>query len=111
MFNGLLKTLDVGDIIGAVGAHVKRTEKGELSVVPSRVEVLTKSLLPLPEKFHGLTDLEKRFRRGRKRQVTLSCHRQRRRCGRVHPLCCFGELRRCSLHTGLLCAAVARRCL
>merc|ERR1719383_1639174 len=62
MFNGLLKTLDVGDIIGAVGAHVKRTEKGELSVVPSRVEVLTKSLLPLPEKFHGLTDLEKRFR-------------------------------------------------
>lgn len=60
---GLLKRnlLDIGDIIGAHGS-VKRTEKGELSVVATQLQVLTKALLPLPEKWHGLTDIEKRYR-------------------------------------------------
>jgi lysyl-tRNA synthetase class 2 len=42
---------------------VKRTEKGELSVVATSLEVLTKSLLPLPDKWHGLADIEQRYRR------------------------------------------------
>ena len=57
-----LKALvDAGDIIGAAGA-VKRTEKGELSVVAASVQILTKSLQPLPDKWHGLADIEKRYR-------------------------------------------------
>ncbi|KAG2490033.1 hypothetical protein HYH03_011498 [Edaphochlamys debaryana] len=58
----LVKNLvDVGDIAGARGS-LKRTEKGELSVVVNRIEVLTKSLQPLPDKWHGLSDVEKRYR-------------------------------------------------
>eukprot|EP00899_Mesostigma_viride_P014293 jgi/Mesvir1/22865/Mv20112-RA.1 len=53
--------LDVGDIVGAVGT-AKRTEKGELSIKVSSFSVLTKSLLPLPDKWHGLQDVEKRYR-------------------------------------------------
>lgn len=60
-FNHLKKLTDVGDIIGAKGT-IKRTEKGELSVYVSRYTLLTKSLLPLPDKWHGLTDTEKRYR-------------------------------------------------
>ncbi|KAI3904359.1 hypothetical protein MKW92_024765 [Papaver armeniacum] len=57
-----LKTLvDIGDILGASGS-TKRTEKGELSVYISSFALLTKSLLPLPDKFHGLTDVDKRYR-------------------------------------------------
>lgn len=52
---------DGGDIIGVRGI-AKRTEKGELSVMVSYWQMLTKSLLPLPDKFHGLTDVEKRYR-------------------------------------------------
>ncbi|MGC8714102.1 MAG: lysine--tRNA ligase, partial [Leptodesmis sp.] len=50
-----------GDIIGAIGT-IKRTEKGELSVYVNRYAMLTKSLLPLPDKWHGLTDIAKRYR-------------------------------------------------
>jgi lysyl-tRNA synthetase class 2 len=60
-FNHLKKLTDVGDILGAKGT-IKRTEKGELSVYVSRYTMLTKSLLPLPDKWHGLTDTEKRYR-------------------------------------------------
>lgn len=60
-FANLKAWTDGGDIIGAEGI-AKRTEKGELSVKVSRWEMLTKSLLPLPDKFHGLTDVEKRYR-------------------------------------------------
>lgn len=60
-FNCLKKLTDVGDIIGAKGT-IKRTEKGELSVYVNEYSVLTKSLLPLPDKWHGLTDTEKRYR-------------------------------------------------
>lgn len=52
---------DAGDVIGAKGT-VKRTDKGELSVYVSSWAMLTKSLLPLPDKFHGLRDTEKRYR-------------------------------------------------
>lgn len=52
---------DAGDILGVKGT-IKRTEKGELSVNVSQYSVLTKSLLPLPDKWHGLTDVEKRYR-------------------------------------------------
>lgn len=57
-----LKTLtDVGDFFGVKGT-LKRTDKGELSVKVSQYQVLTKSLLPLPDKWHGLTDVEMRYR-------------------------------------------------
>jgi lysyl-tRNA synthetase class 2 len=55
------KHWDVGDIIGARGSIV-RTQKGELSVRVNELRLLTKSLRPLPEKFHGLTDTEMRYR-------------------------------------------------
>jgi lysyl-tRNA synthetase, class II len=53
--------LDIGDWIGATGT-VLRTRRGELSVAPTSVVLLSKSLRPLPEKFHGLTDVETRYR-------------------------------------------------
>lgn len=56
-----LKLLDIGDIIGCTGA-VRRTPRGELSLKVNEVTLLTKSLRALPEKFHGLTDLETRYR-------------------------------------------------
>ncbi|KAJ9697697.1 hypothetical protein PVL29_007023 [Vitis rotundifolia] len=57
-----LKTLvDIGDILGVSGS-IKRTEKGELSVYVDSFAILTKSLLPLPDKYHGLTDVDKRYR-------------------------------------------------
>jgi len=52
---------DVSDIIGARGT-LKRTDKGELSVYVKEWTMLTKSLLPLPDKFKGLTDRDKRYR-------------------------------------------------
>jgi lysyl-tRNA synthetase class 2 len=53
--------VDMGDIVGCCGG-IKRTDKGELSVVASWLQVLTKSLRPLPDKWHGLTHIEKRYR-------------------------------------------------
>ncbi|AFZ35839.1 lysyl-tRNA synthetase, class II [Stanieria cyanosphaera PCC 7437] len=60
-FNHLKKLTDTGDILGVKGT-IKRTEKGELSVYVGEYAILTKSLLPLPDKWHGLTDTEKRYR-------------------------------------------------
>ena len=60
-FDHLKQLTDVGDILGAIGT-VKRTEKGELSVYVRQYAMLTKSLLPLPDKWHGLTDVAKRYR-------------------------------------------------
>jgi len=57
----LFKQWDIGDIIGGSGS-IFRTQKGELSVKPTELRLLTKSLRPLPEKFHGLTDTETRYR-------------------------------------------------
>ncbi|HFD87364.1 MAG TPA: lysine--tRNA ligase [Gammaproteobacteria bacterium] len=55
------KTWDIGDIVGAQGKLFK-TQKGELSIKVDSIRLLTKSLRPLPEKFHGLTDMEQRYR-------------------------------------------------
>ncbi len=53
--------LDIGDVIGASGTPF-RTKSGELSLRVQSFEVLVKALLPLPDKWHGLTDVEKRYR-------------------------------------------------
>ncbi|KAK1356197.1 Lysine--tRNA ligase [Heracleum sosnowskyi] len=60
-FEQLKALVDIGDILGASGS-IKRTEKGELSVCLNSFSILTKSLLPLPDKYHGLTDVDKRYR-------------------------------------------------
>jgi lysyl-tRNA synthetase class 2 len=54
-------SFDIGDIVGARGIPF-RTKTGELSLHVTAIRLLTKSLLPLPEKFHGLTDVETRYR-------------------------------------------------
>ncbi|MCL5264426.1 MAG: lysine--tRNA ligase [Chloroflexi bacterium] len=58
---GLFKMLDLGDFIGATGTMF-RTKTGEVTVEVRDYEFLAKSLLPLPEKWHGLVDVEKRYR-------------------------------------------------
>ena len=55
------KKYDIGDIVGVRG-DVFRTQRGEMSVRASDIQLLSKSLRPLPEKFHGLTDKEIRYR-------------------------------------------------
>ena len=55
------KKYDIGDIVGVVGEPF-RTKTGEMSVRAKQITLLSKSLIPLPEKFHGLTDLETRYR-------------------------------------------------
>ena len=78
-FNHLKKLSDTGDILGVKGT-VKRTEKGELSIYVSQFQILTKSLLPLPDKWHGLTDTEKRYRQ---RYVDLIVNPQVRQTFRI----------------------------
>lgn len=53
--------IDIGDFIGVTG-RVRRTKRGELSVNADEITFLSKALLPLPEKFHGLQDIETRYR-------------------------------------------------
>ncbi len=55
------KKLDIGDIVGAEG-EVFTTQTGEISIRVSKITLLSKSLLPLPEKFHGMTDTDLRYR-------------------------------------------------
>ena len=55
------KKYDIGDIVGVEG-EIFRTQRGEMSVRAKTITLLSKSLLPLPEKFHGLTDKETRYR-------------------------------------------------
>lgn len=57
----LIKLMDIGDIIGVCGT-VFRTHMGELSIKAVSIEMLSKSLRPLPEKWHGLKDIEMRYR-------------------------------------------------
>ncbi|MGD2129510.1 MAG: lysine--tRNA ligase [Lysobacterales bacterium] len=68
------KHWDVGDIVGGSG-RIMRTQKGELSVRVSELRLLAKSLRPLPEKYHGLTDTEMRYRQ---RYVDLVMNEQAR---------------------------------
>jgi lysyl-tRNA synthetase, class II len=58
----LLPLIDMGDIIGVTG-EVRRTKRGELTVNAHEITMLTKSLLPMPEKWHGLSDIELRYRK------------------------------------------------
>ena len=58
----LFRLLDLGDIVGVSG-HLFRTKTNELSVKVEKIELLSKALLPLPEKWHGLADVEQRYRR------------------------------------------------
>jgi lysyl-tRNA synthetase, class II len=70
----LLEDLDLGDWVGAEGEVVK-TRRGELSVKAARLTLLSKALRPLPEKWHGLRDVELRFRR---RYLDLATNRESR---------------------------------
>ena len=56
-----LRKLDLGDIVGVEGVVV-RTQRGQLSVAPRCLTLLAKAVRPLPEKFHGLSDKETRYR-------------------------------------------------
>ncbi len=58
----LIKLLDIGDIVGVTG-NIFRTHMGEVSVKATAMEILSKALRPLPEKWHGLKDVEMRYRR------------------------------------------------
>ena len=77
----LFKSSDVGDIIGIQGKVIK-TQTGELSIEAHEYTHLTKSLRPLPEKFHGLTDKEERYRR---RYVDLIMNDDSRRVAFLRP--------------------------
>ena len=60
-FEDLKEIVDIGDWIGVYGT-IKKTNKGEISIKVEKWEMLSKSLKPLPDKWHGLTDIEKRYR-------------------------------------------------
>jgi len=60
-FEDLKELVDIGDWIGVYGS-IKKTNKGELSIKVLEWQMLSKSLQPLPDKWHGLTDIEKRYR-------------------------------------------------
>ena len=77
----LFNTADIGDIVGIKG-KVFRTHMGELSIKALKYTHLVKALRPLPEKFHGLTDVEERFRR---RYVDLIMNEDARRIAFMRP--------------------------
>lgn len=75
------KLADIGDIIGIEG-HVFRTNHGELSIKVEKYEHLSKALRPLPEKYHGLQDIEERYRR---RYLDLIVNDDSRRTAMLRP--------------------------
>ena len=77
----LFEDADLGDIVGIEG-EVFRTNHGELSIKASKYTHLTKALRPLPEKFHGLNDIEERYRR---RYVDLIVNEDARRVAMLRP--------------------------
>ncbi|MDI9517920.1 MAG: lysine--tRNA ligase [Bacillota bacterium] len=77
----IFKASDIGDIIGIDG-QVMKTKTGELSIRANVYTHLTKALRPLPEKFHGLTDVEERYRR---RYVDLIMNEDSRRVAMLRP--------------------------
>ena len=77
----LFKKSDMGDIVGIEGT-IFRTDMGEISVRASKYVHLVKALKPLPEKFHGLTDIEERYRR---RYVDLIMNDESRRVAFTRP--------------------------
>ncbi len=62
IINFFKKYIDSGDFIGVEG-EIIRTKRGELSIIAKKIELLSKALLPLPEKWHGLKDKEERYRK------------------------------------------------
>ncbi len=68
------KNLDLGDFVGAVG-ETFTTKHGEPSLLVAKLTILTKALAPLPEKFHGLVDIEKKYR---ERHLDLATNRETR---------------------------------
>ncbi len=77
----VFKKADLGDIIGITGT-VMRTDTGELSIKATHYEHLVKALRPLPEKYHGLNDVEERYRR---RYVDLIVNEQARKVAFTRP--------------------------
>ena len=77
----LFKTADLGDIVGVKG-RVMKTKTGELNIICLKYTPLVKALRPLPEKFHGLTDKEERYRR---RYVDLIMNDDARRVAFMRP--------------------------
>lgn len=77
----LFKKADIGDIVGIEGT-VFRTDTGELSIKASKYIHLVKALRPLPEKFHGLSDVEERYRR---RYVDLIMNEEARKVAFTRP--------------------------
>lgn len=77
----IFKASDIGDIVGIKGEVIK-TDSGELSVKAHEYTHLSKALRPLPEKFHGLTDVEERFRR---RYVDLIMNEESRKVAILRP--------------------------
>jgi len=78
-YNTQFKKWDIGDIVGAEGL-LSKTDKGELTVKVDDIRLLTKSLRPLPEKFHGLSDQETRYRR---RYIDLIMNEESRNTFRI----------------------------
>jgi hypothetical protein len=85
-FDDLKSLVDIGDWIGVEGG-IKRTDKGELSVMVNKWEMLTKTILPLPDKYKGLTDVNIRYRR---RYVDLIVNSEVRHA--MHLECAFPTL-------------------
>lgn len=77
----IFKSADLGDIVGIKG-HIMRTQTGEVTVRVSEYTHLVKALKPLPEKFHGLTDIEERYRR---RYVDLIMNEEARKVAFLRP--------------------------
>ncbi len=74
-YTNLTKEVKVGDIVGTTG-HVFRTRRGEMTILCDQVELLTPAQMPLPEKWHGLSDLETRYRQ---RYLDLIANEEARR--------------------------------
>ena len=77
----LFKTADLGDIVGVYG-KIMKTQTGELTIKCLKYTHLVKALRPLPEKFHGLTDIEERYRR---RYVDLIMNEEAKRVAFIRP--------------------------
>ena len=93
------KHWDLGDIVGCEGT-LFRTKTGELSVKATRVRLLTKSLRPLPDKFHGMNDQEQKYRQRHVDLITDDAARTRfvarskavsSVCSRVRPACATSD--------------------
>ena len=86
------RKLDIGDIVGVHG-EVFRTQRGEISVRAHEVVLLAKALLPLPDKFHGLTNLETRYRQRYVATASRSSPPQHKHKNTAFSVCFFPKKR------------------